>query len=139
MVTWLMNKLKGTITEINSHEGISLVNIQVSDSSFGTVLLDTPESCSYLQIGKAITVAFKETEVAIALPNLGSISMANQIKCTIKSIHNGKILAKIELTCKGENITSVITSRSSERLGLEKGKKVIALIKANEISLIEED
>jgi len=134
-----MNKLKGKITEITSHEGISLVNIQTGDSTFSTVLLDTTESCSYLKIDKDITVAFKETEVAIALPNLGSISLANQLKCTIKSIQNGKILAKTELTCKDENITSIITSRSATRLGLEKGKEVIALIKANEISLIEED
>ncbi len=134
-----MNRLKGKITQITSHEGISLVNIQVGDSSFGTVLLDTPQSCSYLKIGKDITVAFKETEVAIALPSLGSISMANQLKCKIKSIQNGKILAKIELTCKDDILTSIITSRSSTRLGLEKDKEVIALIKANEISLIEED
>jgi len=134
-----MNKLKGVIKKITSHEGISLVNIEVLDSLFGTVILDTPKTCSYLQIDKKITVAFKETEVAIALPNIGDISMANQLKCKISSIENGKILTKIELTCKDKTITSIITSNSSKRLNLEKDSTVIALIKANEISLIEED
>ncbi len=134
-----MNKLKGKITDINSYEGISLVNIQIGESSFGTVLLDTPQSCNYLTLGKDITLAFKETEVAIALVDLGPISMSNQIKCKIRSIQNGKILTKITLTCKDGDITSIITSRSSSRLKLEKGKEVIALIKANEISLIEEN
>lgn len=133
-----MNKLKGKITEITSYEGISLVNVRIGDSLFGTVLLDTPNSCSYLELDKNITVAFKETEVAIALPNVGDISMSNQIQCIIKSIQNGKILTQIELTCKDGNLTSIITSRSSSRLKLEQGKEVIALIKANEISLIEE-
>jgi len=64
--------------------------------------------------------------------------MANQITCKIKSIQNGKILTKIELTCNNENITSIIASNSSKRLGLKNGLEVIALIKANEISLIDE-
>ena len=134
-----MNRLKGVIKKITSHEGISLVNIQVLDTIFGTVLLDTPQSCSYLELNKSITVAFKETEVAIALPNVGEISMANQLKCTIKSIQKGKVLTQIELTCKGETLTSIITSNSSKRLNLKENDNVIALIKANEISLIEED
>ncbi len=134
-----MNRLKGTIQKITSHEGISLVNIEVLNTLFGTVVLDTPQTCNYLGLGKSITVAFKETEVAIALPNIGEISMANQLKCKIKSIQNGKILAKIELTCKGETLISIITSNSSKRLNLKENDTVIALIKANEISLIEED
>ena len=133
-----MNRLKGKITEISSYKGISLVNIQIGNSSFRTVLLDTPSSCSYLKLDKNITVAFKETEVAIGLLNVGSISMSNQIKCIVKSIQKGKILTQIGLTCKDGDITSIITSRSSSKLKLEKGKEVIALIKANEISLIEE-
>ena len=134
-----MNKLKGKISAIKSHDGISLVNIKVADTTFGTVLLDTPTSCDYLKIGKNIIVAFKETEVAIGLPNLGDLSMSNQLKCTIKSIQNGQILSHIELTCKDANLTSIITSRSALRLKLETNKEVIALIKANEISLMEED
>jgi molybdopterin-binding protein len=134
-----MNKIQGIIKKVTSHDGISLVNIEVLDVLFGTVLLDTPQTCSYLEIGKKITVAFKETEVAIALPNMGDISMANQLKCKISSINNGKILSKIELTCKDKTITSIITANSSKRLNLKADDTVIALIKANEISLIEED
>jgi len=133
-----MNKIKAKITKITSHEGISLVNMSLCDTIFGTVVLDTPQTCNYLKIDKDITVAFKETEVAIGLENIGDISMANQLQCKIKSLQNGKVLAKIELTCKGQTITSLITTNSSKRLNLEEGKKVIALIKANEISLIDE-
>ncbi|HIP29961.1 MAG TPA: tobe domain protein [Sulfurospirillum arcachonense] len=134
-----MNKLYGKISKITSHEGISLVNIKTEYVTLGTVLIDTPQSCSYLKIGKKITVAFKETEVAIALPNLGTISMANQINCKISKIENGKVLAKISLTCKDGNITSIITTNSSQRLQLKERLEVIALIKANEISLIDEE
>lgn len=133
-----MNRLYGKISQITSHEGISLVNIKTTNTTLGTVLLDTPQSCDYLKIDKKITVAFKETEVAIALPNLGTISMANQINCKIIRVENGKVLAKISLTCKDTNITSIITTNSSKRLKLKEGLEVIALIKANEISLIDE-
>ena len=134
-----MNRLYGKIKEITSHEGISLVKIQTKHAILGTVLLDTPQSCGYLKIGKKITVAFKETEVAIALMDLGTISMANQLVCTIDNIQNGKILSKISLTWKDGKITSIITSNSSKRLGLKDGLEVVALIKANEISLINEE
>ena len=134
-----MNRLYGKISKITSHEGISLVSIQTAHVTLGTVLIDTPKGCSYLKIDKKITVAFKETEVAIALPDLGTISMANQIKCKINSVANGKVLANISLTCKDGKITSIITSSSSKRLGLKEGLEVVALIKANEISLIDEE
>lgn len=134
-----MNRLYGKISKITSHEGISLVNIKTSHVTLGTVLIDTPQSCNYLKIGKNITVAFKETEVAIALPNLGTISMANQINCKINSVENGKVLSNISLTCKDGEITSIITFNSSKRLELKEGLEVVALIKANEISLIDEE
>jgi len=134
-----MNRLIGKISKITSHEGISLVNINTTSAVLGTVLLDTPQSCDYLKIGKKITVAFKETEVAIALPNIGEISLANQLICNIEKIENGKILSKIYLTCNDSKIISIITSSSSKRLALKKDLEVIALIKANEISLINEE
>jgi molybdopterin-binding protein len=133
-----MNRLSGIITDITTASGISIVTIQVKDSLLSTVLLDSPETCNYLHVGEKITVAFKETEVAIGLEPLGQISMSNQIKCKIKSIENGEILAKLELLCERDIITSIITSRSSLRLNLKIGDVVIALIKANEISLMDE-
>jgi len=134
-----MNKLYGEISDITSHEGISLVKIKTAQATMGTVVIDTPQSCDYLKIDKKITVAFKETEVAIALKDLGPISLSNQLTCKITHIENGKILAKISLTCKDAKITSIITTNSSKRLGLEVGLDIIALIKANEISLIDEE
>ncbi len=132
-----MNKLYGNIIKITSYEGISSVQIQTEQATLSTVLLDTPQTCNYLKIDKQITVAFKETEVAIALPNLGDISIANQLKCKITNIKNGKILTNITLTCKTDKIYSIITTSSSKRLNLKEGLEVIALIKSNEISLID--
>lgn len=133
-----MNRLSGFITDITTESGISIVTVKVEDSLLSTVLLESPETCDYLHVKKKITVAFKETEVAIGLEPLGKISMSNQLKCKIKSIENGKILAKLELLCGPNIITSIITSRSSLRLNLKIGDVVIALIKANEISLMDE-
>ncbi len=130
-----MNKLSGKISKIVSYEGISIVSVETKSTTLKAVLLDTPQSCDYLRLKQSIAVVFKETEVAIALINLGNISMANQIKCKIDSIENGKILTKISLTCRDENIVSIITTSSSKRLKLKKDLEVIALIKANELSL----
>ncbi len=130
-----MNKLTGKITHIDSDEAISLVDVEVDKEIFSCVLLETPASASYLRIGEEVSLLFKETEVAIGKNLAGQISLRNRIKSKIKSIQKGKILSKIVLDFKGQDVVSIISSRSRERLDLKISDEVEWLVKANEISL----
>lgn len=133
-----MNKIKGTITSVQSSTNISLVDINFNGFTFTSLIIDTPKEVSYLREGKAIFILFKETELAIAKGRTGLISMNNCLEVVITKISFSEIMARLELDFNGTSIVSIITRRSAERLDLAVGDKVEALVKTNEITLMEE-
>jgi molybdopterin-binding protein len=63
--------------------------------------------------------------------------MNNQIDCLIENLERGEIFTRIFLSFGGQSMRSLITTRSAGRLALEKGDRVTALIKTNEVFLRE--
>ena len=134
-----MNTLNGNITAIQSHEGISLVKVKSNDTIFTSIVLDTPETASYLEIGHSVKIIFKETEVIISKDFKPNISIQNRLQCTIESIKKGLLLSQINLAFGESIIESIITTNACEQLQLEKNDTVLALIKTNEVSLSPND
>jgi len=67
-------------------------------------------------------------------------SARNQFPGTVLSVKRGSVDAAIEIDIgNGTSIISVITNGSVERLGLEPGKSVIALVKASSVILAAAD
>ena len=128
-----MNKLTGKITAIKSDEHMSIVDMETNGDVFKTIIIETPETASFLKIGFLVNIMFKESEVSIAKNFTGMISLQNKIKCRIMEIKKGRLLSIIILDCKGNKISSIITSTSVEQLGLSVNDEVLALIKTNEI------
>lgn len=134
-----MNTLNGNITAIQSHEGISLVKVKSNDTIFTSIVLDTPETASYLETGHSVKIIFKETEVIISKDSNPNISIQNRLQCTIESIKKGVLLSQINLNFGETIIESIITTNACEQLQLEKKDPVLALIKTNEVSLSPND
>ncbi|MFV8324404.1 TOBE domain-containing protein [Flavobacterium sp. ZS1P14] len=134
-----MNTLNGTITAIQSHEGLSLVKVKSGNTIFTSIVLDTPETVSYLQLDHSVKIIFKETEVIISKDFNPNISIQNRILCTIQSIKKGVILSQINLLSDKESIKSIITSNACDQLALKENDAVMALIKTNEVSLSPND
>ncbi|MBP1617124.1 MAG: hypothetical protein H6Q14_951 [Bacteroidetes bacterium] len=132
-----MNKIKGVITGVESSSNISLATIQANGKTFSSLIIDTPANALYLEEGKEVYVLFKETEVSIAKGRTGLISMNNVLQVVVTKISKGDVLARLELDFDGTPIVSVITTRSVNRLGLCEGDTVEALVKSNEITLME--
>ena len=64
------------------------------------------------------------------------LSARNQLTGTIKSIVTDKIMAEVVVTLDGgQEIVSVITASSAQRLALEVGKQVTVVIKSTEVML----
>lgn len=80
-------------------------------------------------------VLFKETEVSIAKELRGQISLRNRLSATVTAVRSEGMLAEISLDFAGQQIVSIITSRSARRMELKVGDGVEWLVKANEISL----
>nr|WP_294786022.1 TOBE domain-containing protein [uncultured Flavobacterium sp.] len=134
-----MNVLIGIITEIQSHEGISLVKVKAEKFIFSSIVLDTPNSADYLKENKTVKIIFKETEVIISKDLNPEISIQNKIPCRIEALKKGKILSQITLIINEQKITSIITTNACEQLNLQGNDAVLALIKTNEVSLSAND
>ena len=64
------------------------------------------------------------------------ISARNQFKGTVKNIITGGVMAEVTLDIgHGQEIVSVITRASAERLGLAVGVEATALMKSSEVLL----
>lgn len=134
-----MNVLNGIISEIHSHEGLSLVRVESNELVFSTIVLDTAETSGYLKKEHPVKIIFKETEVIISKDLNPNISIQNKISCRVESIKKGVILSQVNLIFKQQVIKSIITSNACEQLNLEENDSVMALIKTNEVSLSAND
>ncbi|OXA94115.1 TOBE domain-containing protein [Flavobacterium hercynium] len=134
-----MNVLQGIITEIKSHEGLSLVKVKANDFVFSSIVLDTPETAGYLKLDNVVKIIFKETEVIISTALNPNISIQNQLLCRVESIKKGVILSQVTLMAGKQTIESIITTNACEQLALHENDNVMALIKTNEVSLSAHD
>ena len=62
-------------------------------------------------------------------------SLRNHLKGKVIEIIKGGAVSEVEVETSAGIITSVITTRSVERLGLKVGDAVFAAIKASEVSI----
>ena len=135
-----MNHLKGIITEIQSHEGLSLVKVEGSHKCmFTSLVMDDAESADWLRQGQKVNLHFKEIEVMISKDPDAKVSTQNRIPSKIKSIDAGAILCQLELLFGETIITSIITTNACKQLNLQENDLVTALIKTNEISVSPDD
>lgn len=117
---------------------MSMVDIDVSGDVFSSIVLETPASAAYLKQGNLITLIFKETEVSIGKNLSGLISIRNRFKARIKALEKSPLLTKIILDYKAGAISSVISTRSAQKLLLSVGDEIEWLVKTNEVSLLNE-
>jgi molybdopterin-binding protein len=67
---------------------------------------------------------------------LGAISGRNKLYGTVTEVQVDGLLAQVVLDIGGQKIVSIITRKSCEDLGLKKGVRAYALVKATEVMVI---
>jgi len=132
-----MNKLPAIITAIQQSGTILLVDAEVDGQGFSALLIESITRPEWLEVGKAVDLVFKETEVSLAKELQGKISMRNRMKCKVLKVDKGELLSMITLQFNNFTIVSAITTRSVNSLKIERGDEVDALVKANEVSLMK--
>jgi molybdopterin-binding protein len=63
------------------------------------------------------------------------ISARNVLKGKVKEVKPGAVNSEVTVVVVGNEIVSIITKTSAERLGLAKGKEVYAVIKASNVMI----
>jgi len=129
-----MSKLEASIKNIESLKTLNIVTFDFFGLELKMMSLELEES---MQVGKKVCLGIKPTSVAIAKDLSGVLSYSNQINSTIKSMDMGELLCSIKLLACESVFESIITTASAKRMELKEGDSVVALIKANEISIVE--
>ena len=67
-----------------------------------------------------------------------ALSARNRLSGVVKSIDTSGPMAEVVIDVDGTEVTSTITSRSVERLGLEEGAEATAVVKASDVMVESE-
>ena len=132
-----MNTLNGKISAIEVNGSLTSVAVKVNEIILKSIVIETPETVSYLKKGHDLKVLFKETEVIIGTGDTSNVSLQNKIPGSVISIEKGTLVSKITIESPVGNITAVISTSAVESLNLRKTQRVTAMIKTNEILLSE--
>ncbi len=131
-----MNRIKATISELETSGSITLVTLKASAHiNLKLLLIDTPETVSYLKINTPVTAFFKETEVILASLPVNGISIPNQIPARILHFENDEFLTRVHLDTALGKFSALVHEKSLKDMHLNPGDEVVALLKMNEIML----
>ncbi|ENO87192.1 MULTISPECIES: TOBE domain-containing protein [Thauera] len=64
-----------------------------------------------------------------------AINVRNQFRGRVKEIIRGEVVSEVDVETSSGIVTSVITTRSVDELGLKPGSEVVALVKSTEVSI----
>jgi molybdate transport system regulatory protein len=132
-----MNRIEVTIIQVMNSGGIIMVDMEAEGLTMTALLIDAPHNPVWLKQGNPVYAVFKETEVSIAKDFSGKISLRNKLPCRVRQIERGELMSIVHMTFMNFQIQSAITTRSVDMLDLKNGDEVTAMIKANEITLMQ--
>ena len=129
-----MNQFQATITQIVSKGSLHAVKFTFGSTPLTMVSLELSDK---LKVNTLVNLSVNPNYIALAKEKSPELSYSNQIESTITSIEKGAILSRVELLVNGTNFESIITSESLDRMQLAVGDKVVMLMKASEIYLVD--
>ncbi len=127
-----MSDLTATVQSIQCNDGVNIVTFSLGEQNLTMVSLELDEA---LSIGSECILSVNASSVAIGKNLSGMLSYSNQLSAKVVSIEKGQLLARILLDISDNRVESMITLASTERLGLEVGDQVTALIKSTVLSV----
>ncbi len=130
-----MNIIPGIVESVSVKGSLSLVRVKAGQTLLTAIVIDTPETKSYLNAGAQVHVIFKETEVIIGPGQDHNISLRNKLTGRVTHIESGDLLSRLIVETTVGPVVSVITTNAVRNLQIEEGSEVTAMIKTNEMML----
>jgi len=134
MGTIILNDLYATVKEIKSFEGLNIVSFDFNKTTLSMMSLELD---SKIQVGTTVILGVKPSNITIAKNLSGQLSSSNQIKSIVCNVTKGKLLSTINMKAEDTLMESLITLSSQQRLNLQVGDEITALIKATELYIEE--
>lgn len=126
--------IKATVKQVQNCDSLHIVKF---DFNGQTLTMMSLELGTEITEGKEVLLQVKPSHVAIGKGTEDMlISYSNRLESKIVSISTGELLANVKLEVASDTILeSIITKDSVSRLDLQEQDKVIAYIKASELSI----
>jgi molybdopterin-binding protein len=70
---------------------------------------------------------------------MAKLSTRNRLPGTVTEVVKGEAAARVSLQVGDNHMVALITRESADELGLESGKRVMALVKATDVMVLTED
>ncbi len=129
-----MNKIGAIVKDIQESDAVHVVTFSARDEEFTMMALELPKK---VKKGARVTLGIKPSFVLIAKEKSKDISLTNQIDALITSMDVGELLVTVKLKSEVGIFESLITKKSHDMMNLKEGQKVVVMMKASEISIIE--
>ena len=135
-----MSQLIAEIESIETEQSLNIVTFLCAKQKLQMLSLELPKT---VQAGKKVTLVCKPTSIALAKPTEEKedfstiLSYANRLRVEVCSVEKGKLLSSLILSLGSFELESILSTEAVDRLALEEGDAVIALLKANELSILE--
>jgi molybdate transport system regulatory protein len=129
------NQISGIVELISNGTVNAEIYIRLkSGYTIVSVITNTAVNNLDLKLGDEVVAIFKSSTVLITTDISLNISARNKFQGTIDSIHKGEINTELIIDIgNSDKIASIITTSSFERLKIDKGAHVSAIIKASDI------
>jgi len=129
-----VNRIGAYVTKIERTGNITVVTFDASGQPMRMMALglNTP-----IAVGAHVILGAKASHVALAKRLEGDLSISNRLDAVIETVETGALLCSVMLRVGPTLIESIITRESAERMGLQTGDTVKALIKASDLSIME--
>lgn len=129
-----MNHIPAHVTHIQQERNLTVITFD----AYGTALTMMGLGLNVAaNVGDAVLLGVKATNIALAKGLQGTVSISNRLECDVAEVESGTLFCNVGLRF-GPTLLECITLQSAvERLSLEPGDKVTALIKASELSILE--
>jgi len=129
-----MNHIRAVVTKIESMDNLTMVAFDTQNQFMQMMSLGLNTNIS---VGSVVTLGAKASNIALAKEFYGMISISNQLNAIVKSVNNGELLSSIKIMIGDYQLESVVSLKSAKHMNLQVGDKVVALIKASELSILE--
>lgn len=130
------NQLSGTVEEVTLGRVNAevIIRLKSGNTLVSNITKHGVENLG-LKKGDEVVAIFKSSSVLLGIGE-ANISARNKISGEVSEITHGEVSCEVVIdTGCNEKITSVITNNAAEEMGLEVGKKVVAIIKSTEIMI----
>ncbi|MGB9732275.1 hypothetical protein [Calditerrivibrio nitroreducens] len=127
-----MNRLAGIITNFHSVDTMSTVNVNTEIGEFCCVILENPQTATYLKKENKVKLLFKETNFFISKNQIYNF---NSFRTIIKDILLADIFVKLAVESNNYFFCVLITKKEFETFDLNLNDEIFVYIKPTNIIL----